>query len=182
MKQENIILKIGGFVIDLAFVIAMIVHFIIGPEYTAQLTSLFMVLAGAIKVIFYLATAHYRNVLRLHDVISNGLLIILGFIFMLAKVDAIAVCLTYGIIDALDGACGIICTSFEIKHNRLVLVETALSVGDIVFGTLLCFEHLHGVKMHLIFLTITMFAYLVVEIIEMIIEKKKEEKIEGENE
>ena len=49
MKQENIILKIGGFVIDLAFVIAMIVHFIIGPEYTAQLTSLFMVLAGAIK-------------------------------------------------------------------------------------------------------------------------------------
>ena len=153
----------------------MIVHLCLDVEYTAQLAALFMILSGAIKLINFFLNRDFKGP-ELRETVTDTSLIILGFIYMISKANAGVVCITYGVIDIIDGCIGTTAGIFEFKHNKLTAIDTVLCFGDIVFGTLLCFELLHGMRAHLIFLTITVFVYIVYSILELFL--KKEENVE----
>ena len=175
MEKENkasLVTKIISIVINISFGVFMIVHLCLNIHYTAQIAALFMVLSGAIKLTYFFLAGEYVNPKKAYEMVTNPTLIILGFIYMITKANPWAVCITYGIIDIVDGLLGITFRSLEIKHHRLAILEVCLSIGDLVFGILLTFEGIHGLRMHLIFLTITIFAYVLIEILEPLLDKK----------
>ena len=175
MEKESklsLITKITSIVINACFVVFMIIHLCLNIHYTAQIAALFMVLSGAIKLTYFFLAGELENKKKWYEMLTNPSLIILGFIYMISKANGTIVCMTYGIIDIVDGLLGITFRSMEIRHHKIAILETCLSVGDLVFGILLTIEGLHGLRMHLIFLTITIFAYILIELLEPLIDKK----------
>lgn len=174
MSKREFWFKLVNIIIDAAFVVFMIIHLCMNVEYNASIASMAMVFSGGIKLIHFLLSGEYKNRLKQHEAIVNPLLIVLGFIYMIVRADASVVCITYGIIDIIDGILGVVFRSLQLKGHKLALVEVALSIGDIVFGTLLVIEGLHGLRVHLIFLTITVGMYILIEVLEPYIDKSHE--------
>ena len=172
MKKSNLIFVSIESLINLGFVIFMIIHLCMNVEYTAQLAALFMILSGAIKLINFFLSRDFDGP-ELREIFTDGALIILGFIYMMTKTNAGVVCITYGIIDTIDGSIGTGAGIFYLKHSKFTIIDTLLCIGDIVFGILLCIEGLHGLRAHLIFLTITVAVYIIYSILEIFIKKDK---------
>lgn len=173
MSKVGLFRKIFNYIISTIFIVLMIMHFIANPEYTSQIISLFMIIAGLIKIAYILLTGEYHDKTRLHEIISAGLLVILGIIYILNKTNSSIVCLSYGLIDAADGIAGTVCTAYIVDREKITIVELLISIGDIIFGTLLCAEKAEGMRAHLIFLTTTIAIYTLMDIIESFIVKQK---------
>ena len=61
-------------------------------------------------------------------------------------------------------------------RNMSVPIELLISIGDITFGTLLCFELAEGMRNHLIFLTATIAIYIILDIVEKVKTNNTKEK------
>ena len=137
MEKRNLISKIISMIFNLGFMVFIIVQLSMQVEYTSQIVAMFMMLSGAFKLIFFFLSGEYKHPVKLYETLTNPALIILGIIFMIAKTDAVAVCITYGVIDMIDGLLGIGFRSIEIRNHALSVVEVALCLGDFVFGLIL---------------------------------------------
>ena len=175
MEKRNLISKIISMIFNLGFMAFIIVQLSMQVEYTSQIVAMFMMLSGAFKLIFFFLSGEYKHPVKLYETLTNPALIILGIIFMITKTDAVAVCITYGVIDMIDGLLGIGFRSIEIRNHALSVVEVALCLGDFVFGLILVLMRLEEIRGHLMYLALTMFVYTVLTVIEIIKERRKKE-------
>ena len=172
MKKSNLVFVTIESIINIGFLIFMIIHLAMNVTYTAQLAALFMILSGAIKLVNFFLNRDFEGP-ELREIFTDGTLIILGFIYMITKTNATVICISYGIIDIVDGSIGTGAGMFYLRHNKLTIIDTALCVGDITFGIILCFKLLAGLKGHLIFLTVTVAVYIIYSVLEIVLKKDK---------
>ena len=172
MEKKHLTSSIISISFNAIFMILMIIHLCMNVEYTAQIAALFMVISGAIKLINFFINADYSP-FKLREIFDDSGLIILGFIYMIVKASPTTVCVTYGCIDIVDGIIGTLALPFASRVTPVIMIDTALCAGDIVFGGLLCAECLEGLKLHLIFLAVTLGVYIIIKVLEMLEERKR---------
>lgn len=82
------------------------------------------------------------------------------------------ICMIWGCIDICRGLTEIIIVAPHVKKNKLELIEIAVSTGDIVIGVLLCIHMLHGIRLHLIYLSIVFFISAIKNVYDFFMERK----------
>ena len=85
--------------------------------------------------------------------------LVIGLVALIFSIIAMAsdlftvnqVCVIWGAIDIARGITEIIDSAPKVKHEKLELIEIAVSTGDIVIGILLCIHMEEGLQLHLIY-------------------------------
>ena len=91
------------------------------------------------------------------------------------------ICMVWGCIDICRGVTEIINVAPTIKEDKREIVEIAISLGDIVIGTLLIIHMSNGLELHLIYLGIAFLLTALKNIVELIIEFNKHGKRSNNN-
>lgn len=105
-----------------------------------------------------------------------GLLFLAGIVFgiltlVLKKASLDHVCLVFGIMDVSSGLLEIFANSVILKKSvksPINFTEYAISVADIIFGTLLIIEGDEGVLVHILYLSVVFIVNGIISLLETI--------------
>lgn len=86
------------------------------------------------------------------------------------------ICMVWGCLDICRGLTEIVNIAPTLKHHKTEIVEILISTGDIVVGILLCIHLVHGLKLHLTYLSIAFLITAVKYIAEYIFIRRNEAK------
>lgn len=105
-------------------------------------------------------------------------------ILFLANSDSFTddqICMIWGCIDICRGLTEIIIIAPKLKNNKTELIEIAISIGDIVIGSLLIVHMLEGIRLHLIYLSIAFFISALKNVYDFFMERKENAKRSDNN-
>ena len=175
-KVLNIILSfIAAFLFIAAGALTIIFCSVRNFTYENMMLGIILITVSCVKIINYLFKCGYKNPNNLTLALSTASLV-LGIIFLVNKVEITVLCFVWGFYEITSSCVEIYIAANEIKHNRLAIMEVAIEIATIVFGILLCIKLEHGLTGHLLFLTISMFLYAILVLLEIAPELSKKKK------
>lgn len=163
-------------IIFLAYGITVIVFS--GYDFVAnnyQLILGILLMIGAVaSVVDYIGGHKIRHEFNF-DIVFAVLNLVLGIIVIAKNIPLQTICIIWGILEILKGAFEMQHLVIELKEKHyLAFVEVACATLDIVFGTLLCIHTEEDIMVHLIVVGIVFILTAAKQIVETIIEHKKE--------
>lgn len=181
MSGKKVLDIILGFISAFLFVVGgaltITLCIINGFTYANMMLGIILVTVSCIKVAHYFLTSGYKDKHNLTLALSVPSLA-LGIIFLVNKVDISIMCFVWGFYELTSSCIEIQMAANEIKHNKIEIMEIVIEIATIVFAILLCIKLDHGLTGHLIFLSISLFLYAIMVILEMapLLGKKNKEK------
>ena len=148
--------------------------------YANMMLGIILVSVSCIKFAHYFLMARYKDKHNLTLALSIPSLV-LGIIFLVNKVDISIMCFVWGFYEITSSCIEIQMAAIEINHNKLAIMEVVIEIATIVFGILLCIKLEHGLTGHLLFLSISLFLYAIMVLLEIApLLSKKNKEIENE--
>lgn len=182
MKKKNPINSIIAIVLSFLATIALIVILAINPEIDEETGHTMAALIVAIVAIFDLAIClfekGYLKAEKRLGGVNAAILVALCVVFMIVEIDPRVITTCFALADVILGISNAIVCALEIKENKLEIVGLLVALGFAVFGTMLIFEGVEGLRTHLIF---DCFAFSIEGALK-VIEFVKEKKLEGKEE
>ena len=124
-------------------------------NYAALTLGIILIVSAICRLIKFLAN---RQSFDVHTIdLTMGLISVsLGFIFIFAKeLSTEMLCIFWGLFEIVNGTIEI-STDVKLAHRSMLsLISVLISVGEIVFGTLLIIHLESGIFAHLLFIGIT---------------------------
>lgn len=148
-------------------------------DYTERtvLLSTLIILSSVPHILIYIANRAKTSYLIIGLVgTAFGILFLCTDLF-----DADEICMIWGVIDICRGLTEIVNIAPTVRKHKIELIEIAISLGDIIVGTLLCIHLTHGTKLHLIYLGIAFLITAVKNITEYIFIRRKEKNESSDN-
>ena len=181
MKRSVLSAIISGLVI-LSYIALGVLVIVVGlatNEYEGLILGLILIISSAFRLgkFFYSRTAFDVHII---DLTMGLICTALGFIFIFGELSLEVMCIIWGASEIINGAIEI---SFDVKEAHksvLMLISVLISIGEIVFGTLLCIHLGHGILAHLIFMSVTSFLTAALLLVQTISFFKKKEPVEHE--
>ena len=139
------------------------------PDKTALLSTL-IILSSIPHFLIFLTDRS-----RISYLIIGFVGVAFGILFLTTEIFSDdQICMIWGVIDICRGLTEIVSIAPHIKHNKIELIEIAISLGDIVIGVLLCIHMSEGLKLHLTYLGIAFLISAVKDAVQYIVAKKNE--------
>lgn len=159
------------------FVITFSGNQIVIDNYQIML-SIILMIGGVAKIVDYIGGHKIKHEFNF-DIVFGIVGIVLGIIVLAKSMDIKTICILWGVLEILEGA-------FEIQHlvvviknkNYLGFLSLACAILDIVFGTLLCIHTEEDITVHLIVVGVVFIISAITQVIETIIEHKREKNNE----
>lgn len=180
MKRSTLNIIVSGLV-ALSYVALGVLVLVIcftTKEYTALALGIILIVSALCRLIKFLAN---RQSFDVHTIdLTMGLIsIALGFIFIFAsELNMTYFCIFWGAFEIVNGTIEISADVKSAHHSILSLISVLISVGEIVFGTLLIIHLKSGIFAHLLYMGITSIltaSLLAIEFFQKIKENKKDE-------
>ena len=148
--------------------------FVYKDAYTSRLLGAMLIAGAGCRLIKFLVNREFFDVHTI-DLSFSLISIAIGFVFCFTE-DIVQTCLIWGLLEILNGGIELGTDLREIREKPLMWVSIIISLGEIVFGALLCIHGEHGILVHLIFMGITFIitaGLVVLELIQTSIKGKK---------
>ena len=139
-------------------------------QFTGLVLGIILLVVSVIRIIDFMISEKHKdrhNVALLFAIA----LIVMGILFIAEVRELSMLCFGWGVIDIVLSAIEIQFAVPEIKHNKLCILEVAISCGELLFGILLCIKLESGLTGHLIYLSISLFLLAVLALLEALIHK-----------
>lgn len=171
-------------ILDYIFIASLIVHLLLGVLVIVLSNEVFekdhifigavLAVSGVPSLLIFFAASGHKNFRKFPYLTSAIIAFVVGIIFIIFdELTLDHMLLTVGIFDIIRGLYETIDASLEIKENKLEILEIISSVGDIVFGILLCIKLSDGYKNHLIFMGVALIIVGIKFLFDLIIDLKK---------
>ncbi len=175
MKTRKNINFIFELLVPAFYLAAGIVVIILGikhqEEYMPILLGSLLIAGSFCRLYKFMVNRHFFDVHNI-DLSFSLISIAMGFIFIFTD-DITLVCLIWGIYEIINGGIELSTDLREVPDNGLMWVSVFISLGEIVFGTLLCIHKEEGILLHLLFMGITFILTGALVIVELIHNHKK---------
>lgn len=142
-------------------------------QFTGLILGIILLVISIIRMIDWAVSEKHKNRHNVAIIFAIAT-IVLGILFITEVREISLLCFAWGIIDIV---CSLIEIQFaipEIRHNKLCILKIAVSMGELVFGILLCIELERGLTAHLIYLSISFFLLAILSILETFLHHKSE--------
>ena len=139
-------------------------------QFTGLILGIILLVVSIIRIIDFIISKKHKdrhNVALLFAIA----LIVIGILFIAEARELSVLCFGWGVIDIVLSLIEIQFAIPEIKHNKLCILEVAISTGELLFGILLCIKLENALTGHLIYLSISLFLLAVLAILEELIHK-----------
>lgn len=186
MKARKILTIIFEVLVPVLYLAAGAVIFIMGflyeGSYTPQLLGALLIAGSACRLYKFLVNREFFDVHTI-DLSFSLISIAIGFVFFF-KEDIEQICLIWGLLEILNGGIELGTDLREIREKPFLWISILISLGEIVFGTLLCIHGEHGIFVHLLYMASTFVLTSIMVVIELYArykgKGKKEEKKQDE--
>ena len=170
MKKHGILIQIIRWFIVIAFLVSGIL--VISLRHTQNIEDTIilgtiLLVVGAVRLLTYFLSKLQEDPRDL-TLVSGISAIVLGIVFLVSEYDLSSLCLAWGVAEIILSSIEITQKVFNIKHNKLTLIEIGVSLGTLVFGILLCVHNTQGLNLHLIYLSISLLLTALYEVLEII--------------
>ncbi len=182
MKRSSLLQTIVSGLVAVSYAglgaLVLVVCFI-NKNYAALTLGIVLIVSAICRLIKFLAN---RNSFDVHTIdLTMGLISVsLGFIFIFAEeLNMEMLCIFWGLFEIVNGTIEISADVKLAHRSFLSLISVLISVGEIVFGTLLIIHLESGIFAHLLFMGITSIltsGLLAVEFVKRIKSNKKPEE------
>ena len=170
MKKHAVLIQIIRWFIVIAFLVSGIL--VITLRHTQNIEDtiilgVILLVVGVVRLLTFFLSKLKENPKDV-TLVSGITAIVLGIVFLVSNYDLSALCLAWGVAEIILSTIEIVHKSFEVKENKLSLIEIAVSTGTLVFGILLCIHNTEGLNVHLIYLSISLLLTALYEVLEII--------------
>lgn len=170
MKARLIISKIFEILVPVLYLTVGAAILIFGfryrDNYTARLCGIMLIAGAGCRLFKFLVNREFFDV---HTIDLSFSLISIAIAFIFIFDDNIEqVCLIWGLLEILNGGIELGTDLREIRERPLIWVSIVISLGEIVFGTLLCIHGEHGIFVHLIYMAATFIITAGLVVLELI--------------
>lgn len=180
MKARRVISLIFEILVPVLYLATGVCIFVFGfmykDNYTSRILGAMLIGGSAIRLYKFLINREFFDVHTI-DLSFSLMSIAIGFVFFFTN-NIEQTCLIWGLLEILNGGIELGTDLREVREKPLIWVSIFISLGEIVFGTLLCIHGEHGILEHLIFMGSTFVLTAIMVAIELILNSKK--KIENE--
>ena len=178
MKTRKILTIIFEVLVPVLYLAAGVVIFVMGflyeGNYTPQLLGALLIAGSACRLYKFLVNREFFDVHTIE--LSFSLIsIAIGFVFFF-KEDIEQNCLIWGLLEILNGGIELGTDLREIKEKPLLWISILISLGEIVFGTLLCIHGEHGIFVHLLYMASTFVLTSIMVVIELATKYKHQDQ------
>ena len=178
MKTRRVISLIFEILVPVLYLAAGVCIFVFGfmykDNYTSRILGAMLIGASAIRLYKFLINREFFDVHTI-DLSFSLISIAIGFVFFFTT-NIQQTCLIWGLLEILNGGIELGTDLREIKEKPLIWISILISLGEIVFGTLLCIHNEHGIFEHLIFMASTFILTSILVVIELITTRQKKKK------
>ena len=147
-------------------------------DYGTLILGIILIVSAVCRLIKFLAHRHSFDVHTI-DLTMGLISVALGFIFIFAhELDMKMLCIFWGLFEIVNGTIEISTDVKLAKRSVLSFISVLISIGEIVFGTLLIIHLESGIFAHLLYMGITSLltaGLLAYEFIEKIQKDEKHE-------
>ena len=147
-------------------------------DYGTLILGIILIVSAVCRLIKFLANRHSFDVHTI-DLTMGLISVALGFIFIFAhELDMKMLCIFWGLFEIVNGTIEISTDVKLAKRSVLSFISVLISIGEIVFGTLLIIHLESGIFAHLLYMGITSLltaGLLAYEFIEKIQKDEKHE-------
>ena len=181
MKARKTLTIIFEILVPILYLAAGAVIFVMGflyeENYTPQLLGALLIAGSACRLYKFLVNREFFDVHTI-DLSFSLISIAIGFVFFF-KEDIEQICLIWGLLEILNGGIELGTDLREIREKPLLWISILISLGEIVFGTLLCIHGEHGIFVHLLYMASTFLLTAVMVIVELYARyRRKGKKVE----
>ena len=180
MKRQNLNLIINALVAlsYMALGALVLVICFMNKEYEALSLGIILIVSAGCRLIKFLSD-HQSFDVHTIDLTMGLISIAFGFIFIFAHdIPLEHLCILWGAFEIINGAIEISMDVKLAKRSFLVLISVLISIGEIVFGTLLIVHLRPGIFIHLLYIGITSIltaGLLIFEFVKKLQERKQDE-------
>ena len=170
MKARNLIDTLLSYTVVLLFIAAGLTSILLknfAEQYDGIILGTVLSVAGAARIISYFIRRGFRKANNF-DLVSGIAMVALAIVFFIDKFDIQMLCFGWGIMEIVLGLIEIQVVIYEIRTEKIAIVQGLIAVGSIVFGILLCLKLYGGLGGHLIFLGISFFLMAALSLVQII--------------
>lgn len=157
MKTRHVIDVILSFTVVILFIAAGLTSIIFKnfyESYDGIILGTVLSVAGSARIISYLIRKGWKKASNL-NLVTGIAMIALAIVFFLDKFDIQMLCFGWGIMEIVLGLIEIQVAIYQMRKEKIAILEALISIGSIVFGILLCLKLYSGLGGHLIYLGIS---------------------------
>ena len=143
-------------------------------EYDKDVLGIILIVVAACKLAICLLNKTFKQSSNF-ILISSGIMLALGLIFLLSDISIEILCFGWGIMEIVLACVEIQTSIFEIKEDKLQICEIAIAGGSLLFGIILCIKLVNGLNGHLIFMSISLFLMAILTLVRFILDLRNKE-------
>lgn len=174
MKKEHFITKTMAIVFAVINSAFMFVMAFAQGERTNSLVALIVLIFVSLHFLSHYLSRDIFKGSKTHLTITLAITLIASIVFLFTGTNIDTICVIWAIIDLIQCVLNIVVAVIEVKRNKLSIIELVVQAANIVIDILLIIELHEGLTLHLTFCGIEILSSVVIMLIELIQEKKRD--------